>query len=128
MQCVRSLDSLKRPGVSETLEWARALVAMERRALGIDIVRETTGCILKYQDDITRLREELVPKLIATAPFPGNAPKQQEPPLRQSGNPSLPLSGNTAGKEVKYRLQCIVRAAPRSYRRMQSNLKEGVNL
>jgi MoxR-like ATPase len=59
MQWIRGLDFLKRPGISETLDWARALIAMERRSLGVDVVRETVGCFLKYQDDINRLREEL---------------------------------------------------------------------
>jgi MoxR-like ATPase len=54
MQKIRQVDFLKRPGVSETLDWASALMAMERRSLNEDVVRETIGCILKYQDDIKR--------------------------------------------------------------------------
>jgi MoxR-like ATPase len=54
MQKIRQVDFLKRPGVSETLDWAGALIAMERRFLSEEVVRETIGCILKYQDDIKR--------------------------------------------------------------------------
>ncbi|MEW6665106.1 MAG: MoxR family ATPase [Thermodesulfobacteriota bacterium] len=54
MQKIRRVDFLKRPGVSETLDWAAALIAMERRFLNEEVVRETVGCILKYQDDIKR--------------------------------------------------------------------------
>jgi MoxR-like ATPase len=59
MQRIRSFDFLKKPGVSETLDWARALMAMEKRHLDADVVRETLGCFLKYQEDIGRFREEI---------------------------------------------------------------------
>jgi len=59
MQKIRSVDFLKRPGVSETLDWASALITMERKRLDEDVVRETLGCILKYQDDIKRFNEEI---------------------------------------------------------------------
>jgi MoxR-like ATPase len=59
MQGIRKLDFLKKPGVSETLDWARALMALERNSLGEEVVRETVGCILKYQDDITKFGELL---------------------------------------------------------------------
>ena len=76
MQWIRGLDFLKRPGISETLDWARALMAMETNALGIDVVRETIGCILKYQDDINRLREELdKPDVVSPVLSPADAPE-----------------------------------------------------
>ena len=59
MQRLRQGDFLKRPGVSETLDWAAALIAMERTRLDASLVEETLGCILKYQDDIRRFREEV---------------------------------------------------------------------
>ncbi|MBN1102202.1 MAG: MoxR family ATPase [Deltaproteobacteria bacterium] len=58
MQRIRTVDFLKRPGVSETLDWAMALMAMERDSLDEAVVRETIGCILKYQDDIRRITED----------------------------------------------------------------------
>jgi hypothetical protein len=59
MQRTRTVDFLKRPGVSETLDWAMALMAMERDSLDEEVVRETIGCILKYHDDIRRFTEEI---------------------------------------------------------------------
>ncbi len=59
MQRLRQVDFLKRPGVSETLDWGAALIAMERSRLDPSLVEETLGCILKYQDDIRRFRDEV---------------------------------------------------------------------
>ena len=54
----RQMDFYKRPGVAETLDWAQALIALEKKKLDENAVSETIGCILKYQDDIKRIREE----------------------------------------------------------------------
>ena len=59
MRKIRDLDFLKKPGISETLDWAGALIAMERERLDEGVVMETLGCILKYQDDIRRFAEEV---------------------------------------------------------------------
>jgi MoxR-like ATPase len=59
MQRLRTMDFLKRPGISETLDWARALMVMNRDHLDPSIVSETLGCILKYQEDIRRFKEEI---------------------------------------------------------------------
>jgi MoxR-like ATPase len=59
MRKIRELDFLKKPGISETLDWAGALIAMERKRLDEEVVMETLGCILKYQDDIRRFAEEV---------------------------------------------------------------------
>jgi MoxR-like ATPase len=59
MRKIRDLDFLKKPGISETLDWAGALIAMERKRLDEEVVMETLGCILKYQDDIRRFAEEV---------------------------------------------------------------------
>lgn len=59
MQRIRQVDFLKQPGVAETLDWAAALMTLERSRLEDSLVRETLGCILKYQDDIRRFEEEV---------------------------------------------------------------------
>ena len=59
MQKLRSMDFLKKPGISETLDWANALIAMHKSHLDEGIVEDTLGCILKYQDDIKRFRDEI---------------------------------------------------------------------
>ena len=59
MQKIRDLDFLKTPGVSETLDWARALMEMQKDRLDEEVVIETLGCILKYQDDIRMFTQEV---------------------------------------------------------------------
>ncbi len=56
MQLMRERDFYKRPGVAETIDWARALVIMHRDALDPAVVEETLGCIFKYNDDIDAFR------------------------------------------------------------------------
>jgi len=59
MQKVRSVDFLKKPGISETLDWTSALMTMQRDYLDEDVVIETLGCIFKYQEDIKRFKDEI---------------------------------------------------------------------
>jgi MoxR-like ATPase len=59
MQQIRTVDFLKKPGVSETLDWAQALMTMHRRHLDEAVVLETMGCVLKYQEDIRKFKEEI---------------------------------------------------------------------
>jgi hypothetical protein len=49
------MELFKAPGVAETLDWTAALVALDQYSLSLDIVEETVGVILKYQDDIEAL-------------------------------------------------------------------------
>lgn len=48
----------RKPGVGETLDWARALATLRRVTLDEDTVNETVGCILKHPADIRRFRDE----------------------------------------------------------------------
>jgi MoxR-like ATPase len=52
MKRVREEDLVKKPGVAETLDWAAALLALERTALDEKTMTETLGCILKYREDM----------------------------------------------------------------------------
>jgi len=56
---LRELDLKKAPGISETLDWARALVVLNAERLDQDIVRETLNVVLKYERDIQKARESL---------------------------------------------------------------------
>ena len=58
IQELRRADLYKVPGVAETLDWTTALVALDRQALDPGIVEETLGVILKYQDDVEKIRGE----------------------------------------------------------------------
>jgi MoxR-like ATPase len=64
VQAVRELDLKKRPSVSETLDWARALTILNAGALDEATVRETLNLILKYEGDIERASEKL-PEILA---------------------------------------------------------------
>lgn len=56
VQRLRWMDLFKSPGVAETLDWAQALVQLDAIALTPDLIEQTLGVLLKYQDDIARLR------------------------------------------------------------------------
>ena len=59
MQRIRTANLLKKPGISETLDWTQALMVMHRQHLDEGVVIETLGCILKYQEDIKTFKEEV---------------------------------------------------------------------
>lgn len=56
VQRVRGADIFKPPGVAETIDWALALASLNQRELGTEVVEDTLGVLLKYQDDITALQ------------------------------------------------------------------------
>ena len=55
VQKLRSEDLFKKPGVAETIDWARCLLALDVISLSPQTIAETLGAVLKYQDDIARL-------------------------------------------------------------------------
>ena len=56
VQKLREHDLFKLPGVSETIDWAHALTQLDVIALDRESVDSTLGTLLKYQDDIVRIR------------------------------------------------------------------------
>jgi len=56
VQRLRGKDLFKLPGVAETLDWTQALIALDRTSLDAAAVDDTLGVLLKYQDDIARMR------------------------------------------------------------------------
>ncbi len=58
IQELRRMELFKKPGVAETLDWTAALVALDQKELSLDVVEETVGAVLKYQDDIESLPRE----------------------------------------------------------------------
>ena len=62
MQRVRQMNFYKRPGVAETLDWASALIALNRQEMDEKTLEDTMGCIFKYKEDLHHLREELTGK------------------------------------------------------------------
>jgi MoxR-like ATPase len=56
VQRMRTLDLFKAPGVAETIDWTNALLALNAIRLDPETVQDTLGVLLKYQDDIAKLR------------------------------------------------------------------------
>ena len=56
VQRLRSEDLFKKPGVAETIDWAKCLLALDVIELSPEVIADTLGAILKYQDDIARLQ------------------------------------------------------------------------
>jgi len=66
-QRLRALDLFKAPGVAETLDWAEALVALDRVSLDPQTVADTMGALLKYQDDLGAITPEVATRLVGEA-------------------------------------------------------------
>ena len=56
VQALREEDLFKLPGVAETIDWATALVELDRLSLDPETINDTLGVVLKYQDDIEKVR------------------------------------------------------------------------
>jgi MoxR-like ATPase len=66
-QELRSLDLYKVPGVSETIDWVAALVALDRETLDPEAVDDTLGVVLKAKEDLESLRGRRVAELFERA-------------------------------------------------------------
>jgi len=67
VQAVRNLDLKKKPSVSETLDWARALVVLNADTLDEKLARDTLNLILKYEGDVERAEDKLAEIFARTA-------------------------------------------------------------
>ena len=67
VQRLRGAELFKLPGVAETIDWANALRALNETELTPAVVDETLGVLLKYQDDIARLRGAEAARLLEAA-------------------------------------------------------------
>jgi MoxR-like ATPase len=67
VQELRTTDLYKATGVSETLDWAAALLALQRTALDADTIDDTLGLLLKNQEDLDTVRGERTRMLLARA-------------------------------------------------------------
>ena len=67
VQTLRGEDLFKRPGVAETIDWAAALAALDAVELTPELIRDSIGVLLKYQDDIARIQGEQAAQLVAEA-------------------------------------------------------------
>jgi MoxR-like ATPase len=67
VQALRNQDFYKSPGVAETIDWATALTELDARSLTAQVVGDTLGALLKYQDDIGRMQGETLEKVLKDA-------------------------------------------------------------
>jgi MoxR-like ATPase len=61
---LREADLTKVPGIAETLDWASALLSLGARELTPEMVDETLGVVLKYEEDIRQLRGEQTKRML----------------------------------------------------------------
>ena len=64
VQSLRDADLFKAPGVAETIDWAQALTQLDVLALSPEVANDTLGSLLKYQDDIARIRGSEAARII----------------------------------------------------------------
>jgi len=87
MHRLRKLDLKKTPSIAETLDWARALLALNASELNEDLVNQTLNVILKYEGDVKKAGSELGALL---------ARKSEEAPPSQA--PQVPAAGPATGQ------------------------------
>jgi MoxR-like ATPase len=67
MHELRNRRLMKPPGISETIDWARALTTLHRDRLDPQLVEETLGCVLKDRHDIDEVRGKALEAIVTTA-------------------------------------------------------------
>ncbi len=67
VQRLRTEDLFKKPGVAETIDWAKCLLALDVIDLSPDVIADTLGAILKYQDDIQKIASGEIAKILNDA-------------------------------------------------------------
>ncbi|MEO1364183.1 MAG: hypothetical protein AAFU86_10460, partial [Pseudomonadota bacterium] len=60
-------ELIKKPGVAETIDWAKCLLALDVLTLSPEVIADTLGAILKYQDDIQKLQGSEAKRLLDEA-------------------------------------------------------------
>lgn len=64
VQKLRTEDLFKKPGVAETIDWAKCLLALDMIDLSPEVIADTLGALLKYQDDIQKLQGSEAKRLL----------------------------------------------------------------
>ena len=67
VQRLRKEDLFKKPGVAETIDWAKCLLALDVITLSPEVIADTLGAILKYQDDIQKLQGSEAKRILEEA-------------------------------------------------------------
>lgn len=67
IQRLRGEDLFKKPGVAETIDWAKCLLALDAVSLSPQVISDTLGAVLKYQDDIQALQGSEAQRILDAA-------------------------------------------------------------
>ena len=67
VQALRTEDLFKKPGVAETIDWAKCLLALDTVALSPQVIADTLGALLKYQDDIAKMQGSEAARILERA-------------------------------------------------------------
>src|SRR6202023_733582 len=78
VQALRDQDFYKSPGVAETIDWATALTELDARSLTPQVVGDTLGALLKYQDDIARMQGDTLQKAVKEATSENQVPSHNK--------------------------------------------------
>ena len=84
VQKLREMDLFKQPGVAETIDWAHALTQLDCMVLDPDTINNTLGTLLKYQDDIEKIRGSEASRILADI----------KGEMLIAGNRMIPISGD----------------------------------
>ena len=84
VQRLREQDLYKAPGVAETLDWAQALLQLDQIALDPAAIDDTLGALLKYQDDIARIRGSEAARILEEV----KSELRNTPPMGESNSQS----------------------------------------
>ncbi|MCY4026550.1 MAG: MoxR family ATPase [Acidobacteria bacterium] len=82
VQELRQADLYKVTGVSETLDWVAALVALDRQELDAETIDRTLGIVLKTQEDLQAVRGERIQQMLNRAKTPGARTVGPDAPAR----------------------------------------------
>jgi MoxR-like ATPase len=64
MQWIRSENLYKRPGITETIDWAEALLSLGKNELTAEAIDDTIGCLLKYKQDLENFQNLEIPRIL----------------------------------------------------------------
>ena len=67
VQTLRTEDLFKKPGVAEAIDWAKCLVALDAIQMSPQVIADTLGAILKYQDDIAKIQGSEATRILEEA-------------------------------------------------------------
>jgi len=95
MQRLRKLDLKKTPSISETLDWARALLALNASQIDEELVRDTLNVILKYEGDIRKAHSELGRLIVRKAETP--KPAEAEAKATPASGPAASAGAQPVG-------------------------------